>query len=293
MSAAWYHEQEAPAGVRQFAASKVPMITGLFWAIKILTTGMGEATSDYLVHTYNPYLAVVAGAVVFAAAMTAQLLTKRYMTWVYWFAVVMVSVFGTMCADVTHIVLGVPYAVSASTFAVVLAVILTLWYKTEGTLSIHSIRTPRRELFYWATVLATFALGTATGDLTARTLHLGFLASGIMFVVVFAIPAIGNWKLGWNPIFAFWFAYIMTRPLGASFADYLGLGHAYGGVGFGDGPVAAVATVLIVIGVGVLAVTGQDVEERGSAAEPQGGRHRSTGVAPAGPRWPDDDQAGW
>ena len=306
MSTAWYQQQDAPAGGREYVASKVPVISGLFWVIKILTTGMGEATSDYLVHAYNPYLAVLAGAICFAAAMAAQLLTRRYVTWTYWLAVVMVSVFGTMCADVTHLVFGVPYAVSTAAFVVILAVVFTLWYRSEGTLSIHSIRTPRRELFYWATVLATFALGTAAGDMTARTLHLGFLSSGVMFAVVFAIPAIGNWKLGLNPVLAFWFAYIVTRPLGASFADWAAIGPAYGGLGLGYGLVSGVLTVLIVILVAVLAVTGQDVEERGAVraaagrapgqgmgrgpGQGRGGRHRSragaAGVAPAGPGAP-------
>ncbi len=294
MSTAWYQQQDAPARSREYVASKVPVITGLFWVIKILTTGMGETTSDYLVHTYNPYLAVFAGAICFAIVMAAQLLTKRYVTWIYWLAVVMVSVFGTMCADVTHIVFGVPYAVSTAAFVVILAAVFTLWYRTEGTLSIHSIYTPRRELFYWATVLATFALGTAAGDMTARTLHLGFLSSGIMFAVVFAIPAIGNWKLGMNPVLAFWFAYIVTRPLGASFADWLAIRPSLGGLGLGDGLISGVLTVLIVILVAVLAVTGLDVEERGRArsvasqgpGQGRGGRHRSpAGAAGAAPAW--------
>ena len=141
--------------------SKVPEITVYFWIIKILSTAMGEATSDFLVFHINPYVAVILGALGFAAALVLQFRAKRYIAWVYWLLVVMVSIFGTMVADVIHVVLGVPYFLSTSAFAVTLVIILALWYRVEKTLSIHSIFTFRREMFYWATVLATFALGTA------------------------------------------------------------------------------------------------------------------------------------
>jgi uncharacterized membrane-anchored protein len=276
MTTAWYRPEAQPAG-RQFAASKVPEVTVYFWIIKILSTGMGETTSDFMVHNYNPYLAVVVGAVGFAIAMALQFSVRRYMTWVYWFAVVMVSVFGTMAADVTHIVFGVPYVLSTAAFIVVLGAIFYAWNATERTLSIHSIYTPRRELFYWATVLATFALGTAAGDFTARTLKLGFFSSGVIFAVIFAIPAVAHWKLGMNPIFAFWFAYVVTRPLGASFADWLAIPHYYGGLALGYGTISVALTLLIIGFVTFLAVTGNDVEERaGSRSRPRGGRGPST-----------------
>ena len=203
----------------------------------------------------------------------------------------MVSVFGTMAADVTHIAFGVPYIASTATFIVVLAVIFSVWQATEKTLSIHSIYTRRREFFYWATVLATFALGTAAGDMTARTLHLGFFASGVMFAAVITIPAIAHWRLGMNSIAAFWFAYILTRPLGASFADWMAIPHSVGGLGFGYGPISAVLTVLIVAGVSYLAVTGKDVEERSAGRRRTGGKHR----LPAQPRrsTPAADSARW
>ena len=127
---------------------------------------------------------------------------SRYSAWLYWAAVVMVSVFGTMCADVLHVGFGVPYTVSTAFFAVALAAIFVLWYRVEGTLSIHSITSPRRELFYWLTVVTTFALGTAVGDLTATTLHLGFLTSGLMFTGLICIPALAYWKLGLNSVLA-------------------------------------------------------------------------------------------
>jgi uncharacterized membrane-anchored protein len=140
----------------------------------------------------------------------------------------------------------VPYAVSTGAFILALSVIFFLWKRTEGTLSIHTINTQRRELFYWAAVLATFALGTAAGDLAAYSAGLGFFAAGIMFAVVFAIPGLGYRFLGWNSIFCFWFAYIMTRPVGASFADWTGKTVNAGGLGWGDGKVAAVLGLLIV-----------------------------------------------
>src|SRR5689334_14491092 len=139
--------------------SRVPQIVALFWVIKVISTGMGEATSDYLVHAMSPPVAVILGAIGFAAALKIQLSQGRYVAWAYWLAVVMVAVFGTMAADVLHVGLHVPYAVSTPFFAVILAVVFIAWYRSEGTLSIHSIFTPRREVFYWSTVMATFALG--------------------------------------------------------------------------------------------------------------------------------------
>jgi uncharacterized membrane-anchored protein len=226
--------------------SKVPEITVAFWITKVLTTGMGESTSDYLVQTLGPIVAIGIGFVVFAVALAVQFRLNRYVAGVYWFAVVMVSVFGTMCADVLHVGFGIPYVVSTAFFAVVLAAIFVAWYLTQRTLSIHSITTRPRELFYWATVLATFALGTAAGDLTATTLHLGFLGSGILFAVVIAVPAIAWWKLRLNAIVAFWFAYVTTRPLGASFADWMAVPHARGGLDWGTGPVSLGLSAVIV-----------------------------------------------
>jgi uncharacterized membrane-anchored protein len=235
--------------------SKVPEVTVLFWVIKVLTTGMGETTSDFLAHNLDPVVAVGIVGVIFAASLVLQFMVRRYVVAVYWFAIVMVSVFGTMAADVLHIALGVPYAVSTVVFAVALAAIFVIWYRFERTLSIHSIYTPRREFFYWASVLTTFALGTAAGDLTAVTLHLGYLASGVMFAVVIAIPAVAHWRLGMNSVLAFWFAYVITRPLGASFADWLGVPPKRGGVNLGTGPVSLTLAVVIAGLVGYLAVT--------------------------------------
>jgi uncharacterized membrane-anchored protein len=245
---------------------------------------MGEATSDYMVRTINPVIAVLLGFTGFVIAMVLQFRAKAYNAWIYWLAVVMVAVFGTQAADVLHIKFGVPYTASTAFYAVVLAVIFVLWYRSEGTLSIHSIRTPRREMFYWATVLATFAMGTAVGDLTARTLNLGYLTSGIWFAFAFAAVAVAHWKFRLNPILAFWIAYVLTRPVGASFADYVAFPHSVGGLGVGHGPVALALTVVIVILVGYLAVTRKDVEDpREAAAQSASASHRPSGQQPGYP----------
>jgi uncharacterized membrane-anchored protein len=162
----------------------------------------------------------------------------------------------------------------------VLAVIFVLWYRSEGTLSIHSIYTRRRELFYWATVLATFALGTAAGDLTAKVIGLGYLGSGVMFAVVIAIPYVGYRWFGLNPIVGFWFAYIVTRPLGASFADWLAWPPSVGGLGLGHGMVSLVSAVIIIGLVGYMAATGKDVMVRNAGPRPSA---RSSGPASSGP----------
>ena len=209
--------------VRQrHAFSKVPEVTAFFWVVKALTTAMGESTSDFLVHSLVPEIAVVIGAIAFATALWFQFTRDRYVPWAYWLAVAMVGVFGTMCADVLHVGLGIPYVASTIFFAIALFFVFRTWYRVEGTLSIHSIHTPRRELFYWAAVLATFALGTAAGDFTANTIWIGYFGSILLFATVISIPAIGYFRFGMGSILAFWFAYVVTRPLGASVADWLG-----------------------------------------------------------------------
>lgn len=253
-------ESALPPSVARIALTKVPEATALFWIIKVLTTGMGETTSDYLVNRIDRPLAVALGAIGLAAALALQFAARRYVEWIYWWAVVMVAIFGTMAADVLHVQLGIAYAVSTTFFAAALAVVLSVWYSTEKTLSIHSINTPRRELFYWATVLTTFALGTAAGDLTAVTLHLGYFSSGLLFAGLIALPAIGYRWVGLNAIAAFWCAYILTRPLGASFADWMAVPAARGGLGYGTGPISVVLGVVIVALVGCLTITGRRAE---------------------------------
>jgi uncharacterized membrane-anchored protein len=247
------------------AYRKVPELTLFFWAIKLLSTAMGESTSDFLVFHIDPYVAVVLGCLGLGVALIIQLRAPRYVAWIYWLAVVMVAVFGTMAADVMHVVLGIPYLVSTVALAAALAVVFVTWYAVERTLSIHTIDTLRRELFYWAAVMATFALGTAAGDLTASTFGLGYLLSVDLFAVAFVIPAIGYRFLGWDAIASFWTAYVITRPLGASVADWLGKPFL-GGLGIGDGYVAIALTLLIVLLVGYLTVTRRDVAEEAQLA---------------------------
>lgn len=247
-------------GMSRGTFRKVPEITVYFWIIKTLTTAMGEVTSDFLVRQLNPVIAVAREFVGFVAALILQLSARRYVAWIYWLAVVMVAIFGTMVADVLHVGLGIPYLVSTAGFAIVLIIIFLVWYRTEKILSIHSIYTFRRELFYWATVVATFALGTAAGDTTASTMHLSYLASGMLFTLLIAMPAFAYWLFRLNEILAFWLAYILTRPLGASFADWIGRPRSLSGLGYGTGSVGLVLTILIIGLVGYLTLTRKDIK---------------------------------
>jgi uncharacterized membrane-anchored protein len=240
--------------------AKVPEVTALFWVIKVLTTGMGEAGADYL-GGVSIALAGVVGVLGLAVALTLQFRAGEYRAARYWSAVAAVAVFGTMVADGPHQVLGLSYLASTLGYVVLVAGCFVVWRRSEGTLSIHSITTRRREVFYWVTVLATFALGTALGDLTAMVWHLGFFWSGVLFTALIAVPALGWARFGLNPVVAFWSAYVLTRPLGASFADWAGKPHhPAGGLGLGDGPVTLVSGALIVVLVAWCARTRRDVQ---------------------------------
>jgi uncharacterized membrane-anchored protein len=247
-----HHDSAQPLAV------KVPEIAAIFWVLKLLTTGMGEAMSDAMGQRSVP----IAGAVgIFGLwfALWLQLRQREYRAPIYWFAVMMVAVFGTMAADGIHDGASIPYSVTTPLFAIAVGAIFFLWYRGEGTLSIHSINTRRREGFYWAAVLATFALGTAAGDLTAFSLNLGFFPSVILFAAIISIPAVGWWRFNMNPILAFWFAYIVTRPLGASFADGFSK-TTNGGLGLGDGTVSAIALVVFIALVAYVTVTKRDTQ---------------------------------
>jgi uncharacterized membrane-anchored protein len=258
------------------AVTKVPEITAWFWVAKVASTGMGEAFADWLYFRYGTVLTGAVGAILLIGALVLQFRSRRYNTWIYWLAVVAVSVTGTMAADGLHIVVGLPYTVTTAVYAILLAAIFVVWYMSEGTLSIHSITTFRREAFYWATVMATFALGTALGDLTAYTMKIGFFSSGVLFLVVIAIPAVAHRWFGMNSVLAFWFAYTVTRPLGASIADWLGVPARVGGLDWGRGVVSAILTVPILLAVGYMAATRIDVARAPAAGtQPAGARHRA------------------
>jgi uncharacterized membrane-anchored protein len=233
----------------------------LFWVIKILTTAGGEATSDYL-KTFGNIGGGGTEVALFVVGVAVQFGSRRYRAFAYWFLAYAIAIFGTGVSDFLHLDVHIPYAGTTLLWAVVLIAIFWIWHRSEGTLSIHSITTQRRECFYWATVFATFALGTALGDYTATALGLGYLSSGILFSVAILIPALAWWRLGLNEVAAFWIAYVLTRPLGASFADYISKPPSISGIGFGDGPTALAFSVAVLILVLYLAIARPDIQPR-------------------------------
>lgn len=214
--------------------NKVPEVTLTFWLIKILSTTVGETGADYLAVNVGLGTAITdaVSAVLLLAVLSHQLRTTRYVPWVYWLSVVLLSVVGTQITDALTDTMGVSLYASTAVFSAVLAMVFLLWYRREHTLSIHTITTRRRELFYWAAILFTFALGTAAGDLATEALGLGFrigvLVFGGMIAAIYAAC-----RLGAKPVLTFWLAYILTRPLGASLGDLLSQSPEYGGVGWG------------------------------------------------------------
>ena len=243
---------------------RVPNPTALFWITKGVSTAMGEAVSDYSIHVLPPVVAVLCGFALFVVALIVQFARRRYTPWAYWTAVGMVGVFGTMAADVMHVALGVPYAVSSLFYAAVLACVFLVWWRVEGTLSVHRVDTARREAFYWAAVVATFAMGTALGDLAAVGLGLGYLASIVVFAAVILVPALGFRLAHWNAVFSFWFAYVVTRPLGASIADWFGKTPSEGGLGVGESWTALGLVLLMVVLVVAMSVRGSRVRKLGA-----------------------------
>ena len=236
----------------------MPEVFVVFWVIKLLTTGIGETASDFL-GTWNLAAAGVIGVGGFFAALWWQTRAATYHPVRYWVTVLMVAVFGTMIADGPHVALGTPYYVDACLYLVLLGALLTWWQRSEGTLSVHSIVTSRRERFYWGTVLLTFGLGTALGDTTATNLHLGYWWSALLFGLLMVIPTVA-WRLGASSVVCFWAAYSLTRPLGASVADGLAVSHAHGGLGWTTGLVTALGLALFAVLVAYVALTHSDEE---------------------------------
>jgi uncharacterized membrane-anchored protein len=254
-----HRERMTTKDTKRYVATKVPEITFMFWLIKLWTTGMGEATSDFL----GDHSIAIAGLLGLSGTMLAlylQMRQEKYRAGYYWFMVAMIAVVGTMIADAIHDALAIPYPVTTAGFGLITAILFLYWYRSEGTLSIHTINTRRREWFYWLTVFFSFALGTAAGDMTATTLSLGFLDSIFLFSAVMLIPLIGWWKLGWNPIFTFWFAYVDTRPIGASFSDWFSKSPRISGLNFGDGHTALVGWIAFLLFVLLVAWTGHGVQ---------------------------------
>ncbi|MFE3827825.1 hypothetical protein [Streptomyces sp. NPDC059092] len=216
-------------------ANKVPEVTLYFWVIKVLCTTVGETAADLLNADLGLGLAttsyVMAGLL--AVALVVQFRARAYVPWVYWLAVVLISVVGTLITDNLTDNLGVPLETTTAVFAVALALTFAAWYLSERTLSIHTIRTGRREAFYWLAILFTFALGTAAGDLTAERLNVGYWLSAVLFAGLIALVALAHHSLDLNAVWSFWIAYVLTRPLGASLGDYLSQPRADGGLGLG------------------------------------------------------------
>src|SRR6266481_5314757 len=214
--------------------NKVPEVTLNLWTIKILSTTFGETGADYLAVHVGLGVKVTAAcmASLLIVALMLQLRARRYVPWIYWLTVVLVSIVGTQITDLLTDKLEISLYVSTAVFACALAATFAIWYGVERTLSIHTIVTTRRELFYWAAILFTFALGTAAGDLATEALGLGFQLGVVVFGALIAVIAFAYY-LGANPVLTFWLAYILTRPLGASLGDLLSQSRNYGGAGLG------------------------------------------------------------
>ena len=215
--------------------NRVPEVTVDFWLIKVMAVTMGETAADYLAVNLGLGLTttslIMTGVLV--VALVLQFVQKRYVPWAYWLAVVLISIVGTLVTDNLVDNFGVRLETTTIAFSVVLALTFAAWYASERTLSIHTIFTTRREIFYWLAILFTFSLGTAAGDLVAERFDMGYLTTGLIFGGVIAAIALAYFFLGLNGILAFWLAYILTRPLGASFGDLLSQPVEYGGMGFG------------------------------------------------------------
>ncbi|MBA3843185.1 MAG: hypothetical protein H0X39_11340 [Actinobacteria bacterium] len=243
--------------------NKVPEITLYFWVIKVLCTTVGETASDYLAGNLNLGLTkttFITGALLIVV-LIAQFRLRRYVAGVYWLGIVLISVVGTQITDNLADNLGVSLVITTIIFSVVLAIVFAVWYQSEGTLSIHTIYTTRREGFYWLAVLFTFALGTAAGDLTAERLAVGYAWSLVLFAAAIAVVAGLHYRLGLNAVWAFWIAYILTRPLGASTGDLLSQARHDGGLGLGTTVTSIIFLVAILVVVTFLSVTKRDVTE--------------------------------
>jgi uncharacterized membrane-anchored protein len=245
--------------VRQML-NKVPEVTLYFWVIKILSTTVGETAADNLNERLKLGLTgttyVMGGLLI--AALFVQFRTTKYVPWIYWLSVVLISIVGTLITDNLVDNYGVPLETTTILFSIALAVTFAVWYASERTLSIHTIFTTRREAFYWLAILFTFALGTAAGDLAAERLSLGYATSALIFAGMIAVVALAHFRFGLNAVLAFWIAYILTRPLGASIGDYLSQPQSNGGLGLGTTDTSLLFLTTILALVVYLTVTRRD-----------------------------------
>lgn len=251
--------------------SKVPEITVYFWIIKVLCTTVGETASDYLQSTVNLGLTLTTliTGVILAVVLFMQFKSRKYVPWIYWLSVVLISVVGTQITDNLTDNLGVPLAVTTIVFSLILAAVFFIWYRVEHTLSIHSIFTTKREAFYWLAILFTFALGTSAGDWMAEGLNLGYLVSALIFAAMIGIVATFHYTgkamnaaahhpESANAVGAFWAAYILTRPLGASIGDYLSQDQSTGGLGLGTTVTSFIFLAAILVLVVYLSLSKKD-----------------------------------
>lgn len=239
---------------------RVPEVTLYFWIIKVLATTVGETAADFLSATLNLGLVVtsyIMGALLIVALLN-QFRLKRYIPANYWLVVVLVSIVGTLITDLLVDNLGVSLISATGGFSIALVIVFIAWFWSEKTLAMHSIRTAKRELFYWATILFTFALGTAAGDLLAEASGLGYFQSALVFGAAIALITAAYYVFNLNEILAFWLAYILTRPLGASMGDFLSQPVKNGGLGFGTVGTSMIFLTTILILIVYLSITRKD-----------------------------------
>ena len=255
-----YPRPDLSIGISRQMLNKVPQITLFFWIIKILCTTVGETFADFLNMNLGMGLTnttYLMGSLLIVA-LFFQFRSKKYYVGLYWLAVVLLSVVGTLITDNLTDNFGVSLVTTTIAFSVLLALTFAVWNAVEKTLSVHTITTTRREAFYWGAILFTFALGTASGDLIAERLHLGYPLSALLFGGLIAVIAVAHWKFKLNGVLAFWLAYILTRPLGASIGDYLSQPHADGGLGLGTVGTSALFLTAILGLVVYLSLTKKD-----------------------------------
>jgi uncharacterized membrane-anchored protein len=241
--------------------NKVPEVTLYFWIIKIMATTVGETAADFFIYNFNLGLTItsILMGVLLLVALFVQLIKRRYIPSVYWVAVVFLSIFGTLITDNLSDNFGVALTTTTMIFTVALIASFAGWYASEKTLSIHSIFTTRRELFYWLAILFTFALGTAAGDLVAEKMGFGYGVSALIFAAIIVAVTIAHFMFNLNAIWAFWIAYVLTRPFGASCGDLLSQPVSKGGLGLGTVGTSALFLVTILALVGYLSMSKRDV----------------------------------